>query len=652
MPKQSWNRRTFLKQTSLSLAGLLSGTVVSCQNQKELPNFVLIFTDDQGYGDVGCYGAQDFQTPNLDRMAREGLRFTSFYVSEAVCSASRASLMTGCYAQRVSVRGALPARSKRGLNPQEETIAELLKKRGYATGIFGKWHLGKEKEFLPLQQGFDEYFGLPYSNDMWPYDYRGGKTNKVKLFRNPPLHFIENNQVGDLVDSLEDQAQLTQKYTKRAIQFIKKHRNEPFFLYLAHSMPHVPINASEPFRGKSKQGLYGDVIQEIDWSVGQVLKTLKELGLEEKTLVVFTSDNGPWLNFGNWAGSAGPLREGKGTAWEGGVRVPCIMRWPGKIPAGRVTDQLASTIDILPTFCQLAGAPLPQKKIDGLDLSDFLLGKRPDSPRTEFYYYYIGELRAVRRGDWKLMFPHRSRSYEDVKPGNDGIPGPYAFKNVKLGLYNLKKDVGERHNVADQFPEIVKELQALAQNMRLELGDKLTGVKGRGVRPAGSVNTQRKARIKHLAIGKKIALNVAPSPKYAANGAQSLVDGNLASEDFLDNRWLGFEGVNLEATIDLQQSKFVKSVGISTLQNQPAWIFFPQKIDVAVSKDGQHFKTVAVKTTSPKASPEIEIKVFEMPIHQEVRFLKVYLQSVGQCPNWHPGAGGKTWIFVDEIIVQ
>jgi len=649
--KKTWTRRAFVRQTGLGLAALLSGTLTAC-SKEQAPNIVIIFTDDQGYGDVGCYGAQCFQTPNLDRMAQEGIRFTSFYVSEAVCSASRASLMTGCYAQRVSIHGALPARSKLGLHPNEETIAELLKERNYATGMFGKWHLGRLKEFLPINQGFDEYFGLPYSNDMWPYDYHGKRNNSFKIFANPPLRFIENDQPGELIDSLEDQAYLTQKYTHRAVNFIKKHKDQPFFLYLAHSMPHVPINASEKFKGKSAQGLYGDVIQEIDWSVGQIMQTLKDLGLDEKTLVIFTSDNGPWLNFGNWAGSAGPLREGKGTAWEGGVRVPCIMRWPGKIPAGRVTDQLASTLDLLPTICRLTGAPLPNRKIDGLDLSDFILGRSEKSPRKEFYYYYDGQLRAVRRGEWKLVFPHRYRSYEIVEPGNDGNPGPYAYQTCGVELYNLKNDVGERRDVAAQYQQIVKELQQLADSVRAELGDALTGVKGRAVREPGKKFKPRAENVPNLAQGKTLKLANPPSPRYSRGGIRVLLDGQLASDDFHDVRWLGFEGVDLEAVIDLGQVTPVKQLAISLLEDQVSWIFFPKKIDFFVSKDGKHYQHVKSLSTPVQPRPEPSVKIEKIDVKEEVRFVKVRAQNVAHCPEWHPGQGGKAWIFCDEILVQ
>jgi arylsulfatase A len=316
------------------------------------PNIIVVFTDDQGYADVGCFGAKGYETPNLDRMAAEGVRFTDFHVSSAVCSASRAALLTGCYHARVSIHGALGPGAKYGLHTNEMTIAEVLKQKGYATGMAGKWHLGHLPQFLPVRQGFDEYLGLPYSNDMWPYHPEAKKGTY------PPLPLIEGDKTIDPEITPEEQRNLTTWYVERAVKFIEKHKDQPFFFYLAHSMPHVPLFVSDKFQGKSKQGLYGDVIMEIDWGIGEILKALKRHGLDDNTLVIFTSDNGPWLSYGEHAGSAGSLREGKGTSWEGGTRVPFIARWPGRIPAGKVQDQPAMTIDLLPTLATLAGARL------------------------------------------------------------------------------------------------------------------------------------------------------------------------------------------------------------------------------------------------------------------------------------------------------
>src|SRR5262245_357851 len=325
----------------LTLAALALVAPADAGAARRLPNFVIVFTDDQGYGDLGCYGGKHVRTPNIDRMAREGVRFTDFYVAQAVCSASRAALLTGCYPNRIGILGALGPASKHGIGAGEKTIADVLKARGYATAIYGKWHLGHHPPFLPTRHGFDDYFGLPYSNDMWP----GHPTAKF-----PDLPLFEGEKV---VAHNPDQTKLTTWYTERAVKFIEKNRERPFFLYVAHNMPHVPLHVSDKFKGKSKRGLYGDVIMEIDWSVGQVLAALKKHGLDEQTLVIFTSDNGPWLAYGEHAGSAGPLREGKGTSWEGGIREPFVARWKGVIPPGTVCNEPAMTIDLLPTIAGL-----------------------------------------------------------------------------------------------------------------------------------------------------------------------------------------------------------------------------------------------------------------------------------------------------------
>jgi len=454
---------------------------------QERTNFVLIFIDDQGYNDIGCFGAQGFETPNIDRIAAEGIKFTSFYVSQAVCSASRASLLTGCYANRVSILGALFPASKYALSHDEQTIAELLKDKGYATGIFGKWHLGHKVPHLPLQHGFDEYLGLPYSNDMWPVDYDGTlhEPDHWKARRYPPLPLIDGNEVVETIDTLQDQDTLTTRYTERAVSFIERHRDEPFFLYVPHTMGHVPLGVSEKFRGSSEQGLYGDVMQEIDWSVGQILDTLDRLDLTDRTLVIYTSDNGPWLNYGNHAGSAFPLREGKGTMWEGGCRVPCVMRWPGHIPAGIETDKMASTIDILPTLVEIAGAAMPERPIDGVSILPLLLGEPDANPRDEFWFYYGRQLQAVRKGKWKLHLPHEYRSYRGVRPGTNGWPGPYEKGRTGYELYDMDDDPKELRNVADRHPDVVDQLKQMAERVRAELGD--VGVEGAGIRPAAKV---------------------------------------------------------------------------------------------------------------------------------------------------------------------
>ena len=452
------------------------------------PNVVIVFTDDQGYGDLGSYGAVDFQTPHIDQMAMNGIRFTSFYAAQAVCSASRAGLLTGCYPNRIGITGALMPWAKHGLADSEITIAEILRAKGYATGVFGKWHLGHLYPFLPLQHGFDEYFGLPYSNDMWPVDFDGQQITDSthRKLRHPTLPLIEGNETIEEITSLEQQNLLTTRYTEKAVEFIHKNKDRPFFLYVPHTMAHIPLGVSEKFRGKSQQGLYGDVMMEIDWSVGQIISTLKELQLESNTLVVFVSDNGPWLNFGNHAGSTGGLREGKGTSFEGGQRVPCVMQWPDIIPAGTVSAKLASTIDLLPTIAEITGAELPDHKIDGVSLLQVLKGDLNANPREVLYYYYgRNDLEAIRFKHWKLVFPHISRSYKHVLPANDGWPGPYSRDTVSMALYDLRRDPGEYYDVQELYPEVKSQIMALAKEAREDLGDRLTGVEGHGRRAPG-----------------------------------------------------------------------------------------------------------------------------------------------------------------------
>ncbi|RPD41099.1 sulfatase family protein [Chitinophaga barathri] len=455
------------------------------------PNVVIIFMDDMGYGDPACFGGGPYQTPNLDRLAANGMRFTNFYAAQAVCSASRAGLLTGCYPNRIGIRGALSPTEKFALGNGEETIAELLRDQGYATGMAGKWHLGSKPPFLPLQNGFDSYLGLPYSNDMWPVNYDGvpyADTAKNGRKNYPPLPLIDGNETRKIIRTLEDQSGLTALYTERACSFIRENKKKPFFLYLAHSMPHVPIAVSKKFQGSSGAGLFGDLMQELDASIGEVLKTLEENGLSKNTLVIFTSDNGPWLNYGNHAGSTGGLREGKGTSFEGGQRVPCIMQWPGHIPAGTVTNKVASTIDVLPTVATVCGANLPKNKIDGISILSLLNGEKGANPRDHFVYYYgNNQLEAIRKGNFKLVFPHKGRTYKLNLPGYDGFPGAQPNVDVPLGLYDLSMDPGETLDVQAQFPEVVKDLSALADTYRKTLGDALTNVKGTENREPGKV---------------------------------------------------------------------------------------------------------------------------------------------------------------------
>lgn len=423
-------------------------------------NVVLFFTDDQGYADVGCYGAQGFQTPYLDRMASEGVRLTDFYVAQPVCGASRAALLTGCYPNRIGLMGAPDHNARHGIHDDEVTLGELFKAQGYTTAIYGKWHLGHLPPFLPLRHGFDDYFGLPYSNDMWPYH-----PERPQDYIDLPL--IEGETT---VATNPDMDRLTTWYTERAVRFLEQNRDRHFFLYLPHSMAHVPLGVSDRFRGKSEQGLYGDVMMELDWSMGEILQALERLGLDESTLVIFTSDNGPWISYGDHAGSAGPLREAKGTTWEGGVRVPCIMRWPGCIPQGSICNEPAMTIDIFPTLAALLGAELPPHPLDGRDIWPLLRGDPGvSSPHDALYFYSGNNLEAVRSGRWKLHLPHRYRTLSGREGGKGGNPVLYDMTETDWALYDLREDIGESTNVIASYPEVAARLKAMAEEFDTEL---------------------------------------------------------------------------------------------------------------------------------------------------------------------------------------
>ncbi len=477
----------------LAALALLNASPVAAADRP--PNVILIVADDMGYADLGCYGARDVRTPNLDRLAEEGTRFTDFCVAQAVCTASRAALLSGCYPNRIGMAGALNHTSTTGIHPDETLLPELCRAKGYATALYGKWHLGTRPAFFPTRNGFDEWVGLPYSNDNGPLHptVRGI----------PPLPLFADDEVfaRDL-----DQSQFTKLFTEKAVEFIGANKAKPFFLYVPHVMPHVPIFASERFRGKSGRGLYGDVIEELDWSVGEILEALKANGLHANTLVLFMSDNGPFLSYGPHAGSSAPLREGKLTTFEGGVRVPFLARWPGKVPAGRVCDELITGLDLLPTIAKLVGSGLPKARIDGEDLSALLLGKDGATGRRSFAYYSGSELHAVRSVRWKLHVPHeyltvdgppgkdgKPANHEKMRPGaieESGIRGiasrhGYRVETIGLSLFDLSADPGESKDVADEHPDVVERLVGLADESRRDLGDSLTGVAGNGSRAAG-----------------------------------------------------------------------------------------------------------------------------------------------------------------------
>lgn len=429
------------------------------------PNVVIIFIDDMGYGDIGPYGATKQKTPNLDRLASEGMKLTSFYAAP-VCSVSRAQLLTGCYGPRVDVPAVYGPGGAKGLNPKEQTIAERLKDLGYATMCIGKWHVGDQPEFLPTRQGFDHYFGIPYSNDMQVKSTESGE-------RVVPL--LRDDKVAELLTD-EQQSRIVERYTTEAVRFITEHKDQPFLLYLPHTAIHTPIHPGDAFRGKSANGRLGDWIEEVDWSTGRVIDTLRALELASNTLVIFTSDNGPWLVKHADSGSAGPLRGGKGSTWEGGVRVPTIAWWPGKIAPNSTVDAIAGTIDLLPTAVALAGGSLPpQPVIDGRDLSPLLFGTTTDSPRGVQYYFAGYHLQAVRQGPWKLAIASQNETM--------GLPALPDAKTDAPRLYNLDQEIGEKTNLAAAHPEVVARLTVLAEKMTAEIGGSHPAAR----RPAGEV---------------------------------------------------------------------------------------------------------------------------------------------------------------------
>jgi arylsulfatase A-like enzyme len=444
------------------------------------PNIIIINMDDMGYGDTEPYGMTGIATPNFNKMAQQGMRLTHFNAAQAVCSPSRAALLTGTYPNRLGISGALMPWANIALNTSEETIASLLKQNGYTTGMLGKWHLGAKAPNLPLHFGFDSFYGIPYSHDMWPMDYDGNPAKEGTPFiKYPTLPILNGDKEVEYIRNLDDQAALAGKLTKRAVDFIAKNQKKPFFLYFAQPMPHVPLAASAKFKGKSGMGLFGDVVMELDWALGEIIKTLDQYHLSENTILIVTSDNGPWIRFGNHAGSSGGFREGKGTAWEGGTRVPCLVRWKGKVAPGSVFSGLLTNMDILPTLVKLSNSPMPKQRIDGVDFSSVLLGKTIKSPREVFYYYYNGNaLKAVRYQNWKLVLPHNTQSYVEGVLGKDGQSGTTPHLDVKMALYNLAHDPAEVYDLQNQYPEMVKKIMAYVEQARADLGDELTNKEG------------------------------------------------------------------------------------------------------------------------------------------------------------------------------
>jgi len=446
----------------------------------ETPNIVFILTDDLGFQDLSSYGSPMIKTPNLDLLAKQGALLNSYYSTQAVCSASRASILTGAYPNRIGFSGALGPNSKKGINSNELLMSEMLKGQGYKTAIYGKWHLGDNEKFMPTKHGFDDFYGILYSNDMWPFhpERPNGYPDLMLYDLDKPIKI------------LTDQSNLTKDLTQKSVDFINKNKDNPFFLYLAHPQPHVPLFASSDFNGRSKSGLYTDVIEEIDNSVGLIIKALKENNLEKNTIVVFTSDNGPWLSYGGHAGSTGIYREGKGTTWEGGQRVPCIVWYPKEIKPNSVISTPLMGIDWLPTFASVTNSNLSNNKIDGKNIWNTLTMETDKDPHEAlFFYYHTNSLHGVRYGDWKMYFPHRYRTLNGRKGRNDGIPIKYEYVNLEnKELYNLKDDPSETNNVYDKYPDIVKQIEILANMKRSEIGDDLTNSIGSENRPIGMID--------------------------------------------------------------------------------------------------------------------------------------------------------------------
>ena len=453
--------------------------LISCSGEKsEAPtNIVFILADDLGYADLSSYGSSFINTPYLDQMAEEGVKLTSYYAAQPVCSASRAAILTGSYPNRIGIHNAWGPKWKSGINYDELTLAEMLKNNGYKTGIFGKWHLGSVEKYFPTRQGFDEFYGILYSNDMWRFhpEYPDSYPEDLLLYQNEIP-----------IQELIDQSDLTKNITDESIKFIEENKNNPFFLYVPHPQPHVPLFASSDFNGKTGEGLYADVITEIDYSVGRIIDTLEKNNLSDNTIIVFTSDNGPWLSYGDHAGSSGIYREGKGTTWEGGVRVPCIIKYPKKLNH-RIIDEPVMGIDWLPTFAEITKSKMSENKIDGKNIWPLLSGETKKTPHEKLLFYYrVNELHSIRMGDWKMQFPRNYRSLNGRDGGEDGMPVKYEMNPVEANeLYNLINDPEEKLNVYDNYPEITKQIEELAKKARFELGDRLTGVEGTENRELG-----------------------------------------------------------------------------------------------------------------------------------------------------------------------
>jgi arylsulfatase A len=596
---------------------LLQNCNSSTEIKNTTPNIIILFADDLGYGDLGVYGHPTIRTPNLDAMAATGMKFTNFYSGSPACTASRYALLTGRYPIRSGFSWVLYPNSSRGIHADEYTLAEGMKDAGYATACFGKWHLGTtKKEYLPLQNGFDEYFGLPYSNDMIP-----------PLWNDIPL--IEGN---DTISFNPDQKTLTKQYTERTIDFITRHSRDPFFVYVPFAMPHLPLHPGAAFAGKSLRGTYGDVVEELDWSVGEILNALKINNLSKNTLVIFVSDNGPWIIKNAEGGSSGLLRDGKGSTWEGGMRVPMIAHWEGKIAPAILNTQPTSTLDLYTSLLKLVGQEIPKETIyDGKDISNLFLGKVSEKSALEpFFFYGSKKLHAIRKGEWKLHVHTSSQTKREYFAGKTPL------------LFNLNEDPSEQYDLAEQFPEIVNELLQEIEIHKNEIK----------AQPDFFQKERLAQRKKHLAFEKKVILKNPPHPNY--NNINTLTDGFIEGADRF-RTLMGFEGNNLEAMIDLEKEETINEIKIGFLQNQPSWIFFPKKVDFLISQNGKDFKKIATQAIDSNLVDKMSGVFYfstKEKMERKARYLKVIAYSQGECPEDHDGAGKDCWIFADEIIVN
>jgi arylsulfatase len=593
-------------------------TLISCSTSEQKnskPNIILFFCDDLGYGDLGVYGHPTIKTPNLDRMAAQGLKFTNFYSGSPACTASRYALLTGRYPIRSGFPWVLYPNSSRGIHPNEWTLAEGLKAGGYATGCFGKWHLGTtKKEYLPLQNGFDEYLGLPYSNDMIPPIH-------------PEIALMDGN---DTLELSPDQTTLTRRYTERAIEFIQKKKGAPFFVYLPYAMPHLPLHPGAEFVGKSKRGTYGDVVEEIDWSVGEIWKKVEELGMAENTLLVFTSDNGPWIIKNEKGGSSGLFRDGKGSTWEGGMRVPAIAYWKGKIEEGSVCQYPSSTLDLYHSFLKISGQSLPENIVDGKDVSDWLSGGMTDAEAAEKPYFFYGprKLHAVRKGAWKLHIHTSSQT------GKDYFEGKLPL------LFNIENDPSEQYELSESHPEIVEDLMN-------EIEAHLKNVEDN---PNFFEQERLKQKINHFAVGKSVEFLSPLSQKY--NSPTALTDGVKESADFY-SYLPGIQEKDFEFVIDLEEEKTLKKIEIGFIQLVNNWIFLPEYVDFFISANGTNWEKMGTQTHEIELKEAQTVKYFTQEIpEKEARFIKVIAKNIGKCPEWHTGANQGAWLFSDEVLVE